>query len=47
MKAIYKNLLVVLISLFGAAVVSYAQPNIKGKVTDENGLVAWSNIIVL
>ena len=25
------------ISLFGAAAVSYAQPNIKGKVTDENG----------
>ena len=37
MRAIYKNLLVVLISLFGAAAVSYAQPNIKGKVTDENG----------
>ena len=37
MKAIYKNLLLVFISLFGAAAVSYAQPNIKGKVTDENG----------
>ena len=37
MKAIYKNLLVVFISLFGAAAVAYAQPNIKGKVTDENG----------
>ena len=37
MKAIYKNLLVVLIFLMGGALVSNAQPNIKGKVTDENG----------
>ena len=37
MKAIYKNLLVVLISLFSAVAVSYAQPTIKGKVIDENG----------
>ena len=37
MKAISKNLLLVLISLFGAVTVSYAQPNIKGKVIDENG----------
>ena len=37
MKAIYKNLLVVLIFLMGGALVSNAQPTIKGKVTDENG----------
>ena len=37
MKAIYKNLLVVLIFLMGGAMLSYAQPTIKGKVTDENG----------
>ena len=37
MKAIYKNLLVVLILFLGGAVASYAQPSVKGKVTDSNG----------
>ena len=37
MKAIYRNLLVALIFLMGGALLSYAQPTIKGKVTDENG----------
>ena len=37
MRAIYKNLLVALIFFMGGAALSYAQPTIKGKVTDENG----------
>ena len=37
MKAIYRNLLVVLIFLMGGAAISYAQPSVRGKVTDENG----------
>ena len=36
MKAIYRNLLVVMIFLMGGAL-AYAQPTIKGKVTDVNG----------
>ena len=37
MKAIFRNLLVVLIFLMGGGLVSYAQPSVKGKVTDELG----------
>ncbi|MBR5141914.1 MAG: carboxypeptidase-like regulatory domain-containing protein, partial [Bacteroidales bacterium] len=37
MKAIYRNLLVVLIFLMAGAVSAFAQPTLKGKVTDENG----------
>ena len=37
MKAIYRNLLVVLIFLMGGAATSYAQPSVRGKVTDEFG----------
>ena len=38
MKAIFKNLLVSLIFLMGGAALSYAQPTLKGKVTDADGL---------
>ena len=37
MKAIYRNLLVLLVFLLGGAASLYAQPSIRGKVTDENG----------
>jgi len=37
MKAIYKNLLVALIFLFGMAASVYAQPTISGKVVDAQG----------
>ncbi len=37
MKAIYRNLLVALIFLMGGAAISYAQPSVRGKVTDESG----------
>ena len=37
MKAIYRNLLVALIFLMGGAALSYAQPSVRGKVTDEFG----------
>ena len=37
MKAIYRNLLVALIFLMAGAVSAFAQPTLKGKVTDENG----------
>ena len=37
MKAIYKNLLVVLAFLFAGAA-AYAQPTVKGQVTDIDGL---------
>ena len=36
MKAIYRNLLVALVFLMGA-VSAYAQPSVRGKVTDEFG----------
>ena len=36
MKAIYRNLLVVFLFLF-AGVAAYAQPSVKGKVTDIDG----------
>ena len=38
MKAIFKNLLVSLIFLMGGAALSFAQPTLKGKVTDADGL---------
>ena len=38
MKAIFKNLLVSLIFLMGGAALSYAQPTLKGKVIDADGL---------
>ena len=38
MKAIYRNLLVALIFLMGGALSAYAQPSVRGKVTDESGL---------
>ena len=38
MKAILKNLLVSLIFLMGGAAMAYAQPTLKGKVTDADGL---------
>lgn len=38
MKAIFRNLLVVLIFFLGGAALSYAQPTLKGKVTDADGL---------
>ena len=37
MKAILRNLLIVSVLLFGGAVMAYAQPSIKGKVTDTDG----------
>ena len=38
MKAIYRNLLVALIFLMGGALSAFAQPSVRGKVTDESGL---------
>ena len=38
MKAIYRNLLVALIFLMAGALSAYAQPSVRGKVTDESGL---------
>lgn len=38
MKAIFKNLLVSLILLMGGAALAYAQPTLKGKVIDADGL---------
>ena len=37
MKAIYRNLLIVLTLFMGGAALSYAQPSVRGKVTDEFG----------
>lgn len=38
MKAILKNLLVSIIFLMGGAALSYAQPTLKGRVVDVDGL---------
>ena len=37
MKAIFKHLLISLIFLMGGATLTYAQPAVRGKVTDASG----------